>query len=206
MKDFQQVFEVAEKAARKYFKNNQDIFLANNYEVQDLIQEAHSRAFRTIKKYSNGKYGNPDNKNPKEQKEILKLSSLAIAWKLKETLRACRKKSHKMHDYTINNRTLPVLYTEENKGAEEVSPDEQDFLNKELSPESLNRENRIAYLGFRFEQLSCILTEEEYDIVTEVIKNSSTFERLSEKYNCTKMGIHNIYTKAIKKIRKYLDI
>ena len=53
MIDFQQVFEVAEKTARKYFKNNKDIFMANNSDADDLIQQAQSRALRTIQKWGN---------------------------------------------------------------------------------------------------------------------------------------------------------
>lgn len=199
MIDFQQVFEVAEKTARKYFKNNKDIFMANNYDADDLIQEAQSRAFRTIQKYSNGKYGNPDNKNPRPANEIFKLSNKAVSWKLREKLRLCRKKFLKMQQYRITHQSLPLL------SSSVCFEDDVDYT-KELSAEAIVRENRINALGFRFEQIASILSEDEYDIVTEVIKNGSTFDRLSEKYDRSSTWVKNIYYQSLEKIKHYLSI
>lgn len=198
MKDFQQVFEVADRTARKYFKNNQDIFLASNFDVDDLIQEAQSVTFETIKKYSNGKYGNHENKNPKDSDYISRVCSMAVGWKLKDVLKSCRRKYLKMQEHreTQGTQSVNLFDIDENSVA----------LPNELNPNQLNRMYRINSLGFRFEELCSFLSEDEYDIVSEIIKNSMTFENLSDKYECSREWIRQQYLQAISKIKKYLQL
>lgn len=194
-KDFQQIFEVAEFTAKKYYGYYKKIFVANNYDIDDLVQEAKVTVVETIKKYSTGRYKfipkgqfKPSNNGIiyTDYNDIFKLSNQAIGWRLKNLLDEC--KCHLTvfeQESATPTRDLafPITLNEETTSIE--------------FPDNIN---------FKFEELHIILTDKEYEVLYEFFHNKNTNEQIGKKYKCSKQRINKIYKEALLKVKNYLGL
>jgi len=179
--EYQPIFNVAEFTARKYFNYYRSIFKANNYESEDLIQEAKKEVLETIKKYY----------HIYDFTRIFKLCNKKVGWRLKDLLNNCKKHLTVFHydhsDNVIDERSEELLFP--------VSLDEERVASE-----------RMSNIRFKFEELHIILTEKEYEIIYDIFHSGTSYEKLGKKYGCSKQMIGKIYLQALDKVRNYLGI
>lgn len=200
IKDYKEIFDVAEFTARKYFNHYRNIFLATNFESDDLIQESRIKVLETLNRYSQGQYKilpkNTINRPPnngviyKTYDEVFASSNQAVGWKLKNILEKCKNelKVFKLDENNKRVETKDLLFP--------VS------LIEEMIP-SVNIPDNIK---FKFEELHIVLTDKEYDIIYDIFYKGRTHDSIAKSYKCSRQYITKIYTQAMRKIKNYLGL
>lgn len=217
--NFTEIFLTAEKTAAKYFNHYKDLFIASDYSLEDVIQEAKLGVIQAFKKFTDDNYeivaqgAKPKSNKFKTYNDIYKLSNLKIGWRLKRILKNCEKY---LSVYNSNkNKHLECYYCGENFRIIELKKDyyfcevcDKKFKHGKLYSFPLNIDDEttsceISSNSFTFIELYKILDNKEYDIFQEVFKYNNTFEQIGKKYNCSKQMANLIYQKAMKKVKKY---
>lgn len=126
MNGYSEIFNVAERTARKYFRYYEK-FLLPFQDINDIIQESHLTVFETITRYKD-----------KEKEEIFKLCNQAVGWKLK-----------KIVGYARNHQTL--LEDDLNLTEEEIYDTDTvlSLLSNGTKEKKFNVEELIAVLSER---------------------------------------------------------
>lgn len=68
-----------------------------------------------------------------------------------------------------------------------------------------SQEEVYSLKSFRFEDLNSVLTQKQFYILSEVIKNNRTFQSISQEYHCSREYIRKFYNNILLIVKKYLN-
>lgn len=207
IKEFQEIFDVGEYTAKKYWGCYSEVFIANNYDSEDLVQEIKIVILESIQKFTTGDYKLIPYSMTKPldngkiyitKNDIFKLSNLAIGWRLKNILKDCKRK------LTIETPIEKLIFEELNEQDEDKKDEKDEVLSIPVTlKEELIPQVRIKNY-FNFGELRGVLTDKEYDVLFSIFNDGSTLREIGVKYSCSKQRIGAIYKKAMKKAKSYL--
>lgn len=178
MKEYDEIFKVAGKTACKYYNNHKTYFKADSLDLEDVKQEVNIIVLKILEKYPS-----------KSTEEKFKLCNQAIKWRLMNMTRDAKKHYDK----------FKVFFNEDSE--EETQEEVLDYQSENELVLKLNQKN-----NFKFEELSCILTEKNYQIMYEIVINKRTFDSVSEMFSITKHGVIDTYRRCLRRIQLYFNI
>lgn len=182
MNGYSKIFDVSELCAKKFFKYYRPIFLANAVEVSDLIQEAHLKVLETIRRYPTKGYD-----------EVFKLSNLAVSWHLRNL-------------YNNASGYFSFKITQDDNDTKQDA--EQVVRNFQYNEELTYKYFQDAEKShrFHFEELLAVLDDNEYEILSKVIKYNRSFQSIALEREVSRQYIQKVYKTAILKAKKYLMV
>lgn len=187
MNGYSEIFNVSELCARKFFKYYYIIFTSNSIEVDDLIQEAYLRVLETIRKF-------PD----KPYTEVFRLANKAVSWRLKDLYNGS-KKTFKFKSEDLDNG-------EEDEEVDEVTEHEVKRVSYNDNLTSNYFKEAEKSHRFHFEELLAVLDDNEYEVISKVIKQNRSYQSIALEREVSRQYIEKVYKTAVRKAKKYLEI
>ena len=183
MNGYSKIFNVSELCAKKFFKYYRPMFLAKGDDEQDLIQEAYTKVLETIRRYPSKGY-----------EEVFKLSNLAVSWHLRNLYNEAKAQ----YSFTTSQPT---------------DIDSQEDAERTVRKFEYNEELTYKYFQdaekshrFHFEELLAVLDDNEYEILSKVIKYNRSFQSVANEREVSRQYIQKVYKQAIVKAKKYLMV
>jgi RNA polymerase sigma factor (sigma-70 family) len=185
MEKYTYYFKYLKGIVGKFYKSHFNIFKDNAIDLDDLQQEMKMTVLRVVPKIEG-----------KVKEEAEKILATAVVNDLKIILRKCPTYNLKDSKKKVNFIDSIDIEKPESEDDENISGDLIDKISLKKWEEEKNHEI------FNFEDVKEYLTEKEFQIISMIVKDCATIEKVAKYLKVDPRYISRIYKKTLRKLNR----